>query len=279
MNNRGVGAGLSENGLIDPSTRTPALNAVLFNDGRVVNLGTLAGGYESAAFTINDRGDVAGVASNGIADDSSIFGWPTQTRSFVWRHGVMRDMGTLGGPDSVTEMMNAPGQVLGESYTNSTPNAATGIPTMHPFLWTRGRMQDLGTLGGTRGTAARVNDRGQAVGNSNLQGDRVRHPYLWDCDRGMRDLGTLGGDNGYANWIDDQGDVVGAAICRATRRPMVSSGPTARCETCPRPARRRAAAQPRPTTRAWSWATRTTVISTRSPRRNGATGPPSTSTR
>jgi probable HAF family extracellular repeat protein len=211
MNNRGVGAGYSENGRVDPSTGGPAVNAVLFKHRRVVNLGTLAGGYESTAFTINDRGDVAGVASNGIADPFSMFGWPTQTRAFSWRHGVMRDIGTLGGPDSVPEWLNARGQVVGESYTNSTPNAATGIPTLHPFLWTRGRMQDLGTLGGTRATAARVNDRGQAVGNSNLAGDRVRHPYLWDRNRGLQDLGTLGGDSGYANWVDDRGDVVGAA--------------------------------------------------------------------
>ena len=211
MNNRGVGAGYSENGLVDPRTGGPAVNAVLFKHGRVVNLGTLAGGYESFAFSINDRGDVAGFASNGIADPFSMLGWPTQTRAFVWRHGVMRDIGTLGGPDSAPEWLNARGQVVGESYTNSTPNAATGIPTMHPFLWTHGRMQDLGTLGGTRATAARVNNRGQAVGNSNLAGDRVRHPYLWDRNRGMQDLGTLGGDSGYANWVDDQGDVVGAA--------------------------------------------------------------------
>jgi probable HAF family extracellular repeat protein len=211
MNNRGVGAGYSENGLVDPSTGGPAVNAVLFRDGRVVNLGTLAGGYESFAFTISDRGDVAGFASNGIADPFSMFGWPTQTRAFFWRHGVMRDIGTLGGPDSAPEWLNARGQVVGESYTNSTPNAATGIPTMHPFLWTRGRMQDLGTLGGTRATAARVNNRGQAVGNSNLAGDRVHHPYLWDRNRGLQDLGTLGGDSGFANWVDDGGDVVGAA--------------------------------------------------------------------
>jgi probable HAF family extracellular repeat protein len=123
----------------------------------------------------------------------------------------MRDIGTLGGPDSVVTMLNARGQLTGSSYTDSTPNASTGIPTMHPFLWSRGRMQDLGTLGGTRATAAWINDRGQVAGNSNLVGDRVRHPYLWDPNRGMQDLGTLGGDSGFANWVNDKGDVVGSA--------------------------------------------------------------------
>lgn len=273
------GAGLSENGLVDPSTGGPAINAVLFKHGRVVNLGTLAGGYESFAFTINDRGDVAGFSSNGIADPFSMFGWPTQTRAFFWRHGVMRDIGTLGGPDSAPEWLNARGQVVGESYTNSTPNAATGIPTMHPFLWTRGRMQDLGTLGGTRATAARVNNRGQTVGNSNLAGDRVHHPYLWDRNRGLQDLGTLGGDSGYANWVDDQGDVVGTANLPGSQVSHGFLWTHGKMRDLPRPARRLAAAQPRSTTRASWWATQTTATTTGSPRWCGGTGTPPTSTR
>jgi probable HAF family extracellular repeat protein len=88
---------MSENGLVDPITGWPAVNAVVFKDGRVINLGTLAGGYESQAVTIDDRGDVAGFASNGTADEFSMLGWGTQTRSFLWRDGVMRDIGTLGG--------------------------------------------------------------------------------------------------------------------------------------------------------------------------------------
>jgi probable HAF family extracellular repeat protein len=210
LNDRGVGAGMSENGLVDPITGWPAVNAVVFKDGRVINLGTLAGGYESLAVTIDDRGDVAGFASNGTADEFSMLGWGTQTRSFLWHHGVMRDIGTLGGPDSTVAMLNARGQLTGSSYTDSTPNASTGIPTMHPFLYEHGRMQDLGTLGGTRGTAAWLNDRGQVVGNSNLAGDRVHHPYLWESN-GMQDLGTLGGESGYANFVNDEGDVVGSA--------------------------------------------------------------------
>jgi probable HAF family extracellular repeat protein len=173
----------------------------------VTDLGTLRGGYESQANDINDRGQVSGFASNGKKDQYSILGWVTQTRSFVWQHGVLRDIGTLGGPDALSVTMNASGEIAGQSYANSSANAVTKVPTQDPFLWRNGQMTDLGTLGGTFGTANWLNDAGQVVGQSNLAGDQSSHPYLWQ-DGTMTDLGTLGGDNGFANWVSDRGSNV-----------------------------------------------------------------------
>ena len=218
VNNDGVGAGMSENGIIDPFTGWPAVNAVLFKNGQVINLGTLPGGYESMALDINNRGQVSGFASNGIPDPFSFFGWGTQSRSFIWQHGVMQDIGTLGGPDAVSTTLNARGQITGQSYTNATPNPTTGSPTLDPFLWENGHMRDLGTLGGTQGFANWLNDRGEVVGNSNLAGDQTHHPFLWDGKR-LLDLGTLGGSNGEANWINDAGAVVGRADTPVTLAP------------------------------------------------------------
>jgi probable HAF family extracellular repeat protein len=176
----------------------------------VINLGTLPGGYESQANDINDRGQVSGFASNGTADPYSMFDWGTQARSFIWQDGKMRDIGTLGGPDAVSTTLNASGQITGQSYTNATANASTGVPTTDPFLWQRGHMLDLGTLGGTYGLANWLNDAGEVVGQSNLVGDQTAHPFLWK-DGKMTDLGTLGGPYGFANWISEHGDVAGAA--------------------------------------------------------------------
>jgi probable HAF family extracellular repeat protein len=212
--NRGrVGAGISETGALDPFTGYPAVNAVMFKDGRVVNLGALPGGSESIALAINDRGQVAGFGNNGVPDPVSVFNfvnWTTQTRAFIWQDGVMHDLGTLGGPDADLATLNARGQVAGDSFTNSTPNVATGTPTTHPYLWTDGRMRDLGTLGGTSSLTTWLNNRGQVVGQSNLAGDQASHPFLWDGEH-LRDLGTFGGDFGQANYINDAGDVVGYA--------------------------------------------------------------------
>jgi len=135
VNGNGIGVGMSETATTDPYTGWPADNAVMFKNGQVLNLGTLPGGYESQANDINDRGQVSGFASNGISDPYSLFGWGTQARSFIWHNGVMRDIGSLGGPDAVSTTLNAAGQITGQSYTSTAVNPATGIPTLDPFLW------------------------------------------------------------------------------------------------------------------------------------------------
>lgn len=71
-------------------------------------------------------------------------------------------------------------------------------------------MTDLGTLGGTFGFPEWINSQRQVIGESNLAGDLVSHPFLWD-EGVMRDLGTLGGDNGAAFFINEAGTIVGEA--------------------------------------------------------------------
>jgi probable HAF family extracellular repeat protein len=81
---------------------------------------------------------------------------------------------------------------------------------LDPFLWENGKMIDLGTLGGVEGQMYDLNNRGQAVGWSDLAGDLTAHPFLWDGGT-MKDLGTLGGTLGQAWWLNDSGEVVGWA--------------------------------------------------------------------
>ena len=208
VNATGVSAGISTNGSIDPLTGWPAAVAVLWNeDGQIANLGTL-GGNESAALAINDNGQVVGMASNAIPD--SLSGYGTQQRAFLWHRGVMRDLGTLGGPDAGASMINNRGQIVGASYTDSIPNPLTGIPTFVPFLWQDDTMINLGGLGGAFGLPLALNSKGQVVGFSDVAGDLSSHPFFWN--RGsMMDLGTFGGDNGEADFINDSGEIVGSA--------------------------------------------------------------------
>ena len=217
ISTNGLIAGISENGEIDPTLPGfPELRAVLWKHGKITDLGTLEGGYESLAVGVNSRGQVVGFADNGVPDDYSIVGLPTQTRAFLWQKGTMQDLGTLpGGTDAVGLMVNERGQIVGESYTGDSvppPNPFCGdFPlTLHGFFWDNGKMVDLGTLGGSCTGAYALNNRGQVVGQSNLPEDQASHPYIWERNK-MTDLGTLGGGYGFASWLNDSGAVVGAA--------------------------------------------------------------------
>jgi probable HAF family extracellular repeat protein len=218
ISNNGLVAGFSENGAIDPLLGVPEVNAVLWKEGQIINLGTLERGFESNAFAVNSRGQVAGVFVNTVPDSFSPFG--LQVRAFIWETGTMADIGTLGGPDASAIFLNEHRQVVGFSYVNSKPNppigfgpcaSANGLPTQDPFLWEEGKMTDLGTLGGTCGVPNAIDNRGEVVGLSNVAGDQSFHPFLWTRAGGMKDLGTFGGSSGQANWINESGEVVGWA--------------------------------------------------------------------
>jgi probable HAF family extracellular repeat protein len=227
INAHGWIAGQSQDGEIDPATGLLETRATLWKGDQVLDLGTF-GGHWSLGLTLNDKGEVVGFASNAIPDPLALFLGGTQTRAFLWRDGVLQDLGTLGGNDAEALSVNQRGQVAGISYTNSTANDTTGIPTLHPFLWEHGRMIDLGTLGGTYAGSGScsfgaiscnslflegsllVNNRGQVMGTSSLTGDQTYHPFLWE-NGNMKDLGTLGGDTGVAVWLTETGDVVGYA--------------------------------------------------------------------
>jgi probable HAF family extracellular repeat protein len=216
VNEQGLVMGSSENGVPDPFFVLQQI-AVVWKDGQIISLGTF-GGDVSFPNAMNNRGEVVGLSANAISDPFSLLGVGTQIRAFLWRDGVMLDLGTLGGPDGWAASINERGQVAGWALVDSTVNSVTGQPTQHPFLWENGRMIDLGTLGGTLayvgmfngGSSAGLNNRGQVIGTSNLAGDLIHHPYLWDGGV-LTDLGTLGGDNGEAFWINDGGEIVGRA--------------------------------------------------------------------
>jgi probable HAF family extracellular repeat protein len=213
----GLIAGVSENGEVDPFTGIQSVHGVVWENGKISDLGTLKGGYESVANAINNAGEVAGYANNALPDANSLAGLGSQTRAVVWWNGEIHDLGTLGGSDAMALYVNDLGQIAGQSYTSTSSPASTAIPhcedslvALHAFLWENGRMTDLQTLGGTCALAYALNNHGQVVGQANLTGDSESHPFLWESGA-MKDLGALGGTYGYAGWLNDSGQVVGAA--------------------------------------------------------------------
>jgi len=74
---------------------------------------------------------------------------------------IVTDLGTLGGSQSTGLGLSENGLVVGGSYI-------AGDSKLHPFLWTQGVMQDLGSLAGFGGQAyaTGVNSAGTVIGNS-----------------------------------------------------------------------------------------------------------------
>jgi probable HAF family extracellular repeat protein len=134
ISQNGLIVGSSENGVLDPLSGYVEADAVLWMKGQIIKLGSLGGTF-SLAVAVNNRAQAVGFAQNAISDPFSMLGLGTQTRAFRWEHGVMQDLGTPGGPDSMAFFVNERGQVAGQTFTNSTPNPKTGVPTMDPFLW------------------------------------------------------------------------------------------------------------------------------------------------
>lgn len=126
------------------------------------------------------------IASASPDDPSNIVDLGTLEALHSWRDG-----GSSHGAD-----INDAGQVAGNS---STENGWV----YHAFLYTDGRMTDLGTLSGGESYAHALNQSGQVTGQSDQQA------FIYRQGR-MTGLGMLAGDTfsvGYG--INDQGHVVG----------------------------------------------------------------------
>src|SRR5271165_5122693 len=220
INQFGQISGVSENDKTDPVTGNPEYHAVLWQNDKILDLGTL-GGALSIAFALNYFGQVTGMSLNDVPDPYSILGGGssttlTQTRAFVWQNSEMHDLGTLGGPDSCAIFINDFGQIAGTSFTSDVVDPNTGTPPVGVFLWQNGNMKDIGNLGGNNallgpfGIVNGLNNRGQITGGMVVTGDQTVHAFLWNRQK-LSDLGTLGGSYSLARGINNGGEVTGLA--------------------------------------------------------------------
>jgi probable HAF family extracellular repeat protein len=161
----------------------------------VTDLGVSPGFVASTATDINNSGQVVGYEQ--AADYSN--------HAFIWQNGVMTDLGTLGGIDSMAFGINDLGQVVGVSYAVD----ANGNQLQHAFLWQNGVMTDLDP-GAEYSSAFGINNLGQIVGEGAVD-DVNLHAMLWQNGTKI-DLGTLPNESGStATAINNVGQIVGTS--------------------------------------------------------------------
>jgi probable HAF family extracellular repeat protein len=210
VNKRGQVAGVSyTNSMPNPVTQLPTVDPFLWEDGRMVDLGTL-GGIFGFANGLNRRGQVIGVSS--VADDpAACFTGSGGCHPFLWDRGKLVDMYTdgIGGIFQFANVINDRGEIAGQA---AFPNGASDAA-----LWRNGVVTDLGVLDGDCVSVAwSINSRGQVGGVSVSCDGNTWRAFLWE-NGSMVDLNTLIPANSgltlvYALGINDRGEIAGLGV-------------------------------------------------------------------
>ena len=195
------GFGINNSGAMAGSVRNADGKVVAFllknNNSWFSDEEVSANGLPEIRFSINDPGDIAGhkIVSGGIMP-------------MLWKNGQANELQPLPGQQygEVYDINNA-GQMVGESLNGNFVTPTTMRATLFSLY---GDPVDLGTLGGTKASAAGINEDGHIVGVAdNASGQS--HAFLYK-DGVMHDLGTLGGTASNANAINNNDEIVGRAL-------------------------------------------------------------------
>ena len=200
INDRGEATGNSSTVPYTGQSYSPHPHAFLYDNGSMADLGTL-GGNGSVGVAINALGQVAGTSDTGTRSAvSGLLNW----HAFLDSSGKMVDLGTLGGDDSQANALNARGQVTGVADVSNTTNAlGQEVVVFHAFLYSNGKMIDLGTLGGSASEGDAVNAKGQVIGYSKTSQDLSDDGFFYSNGK-IVDLGTF-----RPSAINDIGQIVG----------------------------------------------------------------------
>lgn len=209
---------LNKDGLIAGAAAIPdgAMHAFVWYKRLKVNIGAPGlGGPNSAAFGINENGQVVGQAETSDPNGEDFcgfhaYGFPSSTacRAFLLQDGVMNTLPTLGGANGVANMINNRGETVGYAEKN-TREKGCPVSQFEPVIWKDGAINELHTYpGDPDGVAAWINDSGQIAGSSGTCAPAFNqntglylvenHALLWEKDGSVHDLGSLGGAGGLA---------------------------------------------------------------------------------
>ncbi|HZW80860.1 MAG TPA: hypothetical protein VFF50_10335 [Candidatus Deferrimicrobiaceae bacterium] len=195
-----------------------------WQDGVMSPLPPLPGGLDSYAAAVNNRGQVAGWAEDGVHDPTCNIPQVLQFEAVVWGP----NLGQLGqlhplppDPDSAATAINDKGQVVGISGLCS--NAVGGASAKHAVLWENGVPVNLGNFDGGMAwnTPTALNNLGQIVGFGNQadtrSGDFNPIAFLWTKEHHLQKIHPVGEDANNIAWgINEQEQVVGDSCVDST---------------------------------------------------------------
>ncbi|HVE16557.1 MAG TPA: hypothetical protein VNB29_07460 [Chthoniobacterales bacterium] len=119
---------------------------------------------------------------------------------------TITDLGTLSSSNTTGTQPNAIndlGEVTG--YSDIDGN------TTHAFLYSKGAMTDLLSLGGNYSVGNAINNSGVVVGAANYYNGFMTFMGIYAFDGYMGGIGTLGGARSFVAGINDAGQMVGSA--------------------------------------------------------------------
>jgi probable HAF family extracellular repeat protein len=215
INDRGESVGMSETSVLDPNGEdicgfgTHLICLPFLWQNGVINALPTVGGNNGQASAINNRGQVAGYAENGMVDSTCPQGDPNNRVDLpvMWTKGKAQALPTIGSdPDGVAYGINNQGQAVGYSGTCTTVNYAV--------VWQNGVATKLPPLGDPPAIAFEINDRGQIVGQG-VNSDGVPLAALWENNT----VTSLGGGDlppgdvaSFATSINNRGQAVGSSF-------------------------------------------------------------------
>ena len=207
----GLVAGFSYiSSVVNPDTGVPTAHDFFWHDGIMEDIPTLGGtlvgdeidfaGYPTAC--VNNRGQVAGEST--VSDDPFIL------HPYLYEHGVLMDLGTLGGSFGLVGWLNDAGDIVGGASTANDES-------FHATLWAKGAIHDLGMLNGDCfSEAISINASGQVVGVSYSCDGTIARAVLWDkgkiLDLSAAVMGTPSLQLVAVDNINDQGEIAGRGL-------------------------------------------------------------------
>jgi probable HAF family extracellular repeat protein len=207
------------------------LHEFLYTNGRLLDLGTLPGTSASAAFGINDHGQICGISYT----DTSL-----SSQAFVYANGYMQNLAPSGSLESWARSINNRGVIAGFFYPTSysipmsviydgtrsqsiVPNSSlalgindsgqvvgtisANVPT--PYVWTRGKIQYLPGVSGSSGSiGVAINNLGHVAGRSYIASSALYRTFLYRNGQ-TKDLDNNNTDYSMPYGINASDEVVG----------------------------------------------------------------------